>query len=88
MALAGNKADMLEARQVPVEVCNSASWISLLTLHTCILLGDLSSAQFHDAYFISSQLLSAISIISLLHFKYCILSSYIQYLDDKYVTLC
>ncbi|XBI77913.1 hypothetical protein VPH35_087694 [Triticum aestivum] len=39
MALAGNKADMLEARQVPVEVCNSASWISLLTLHTCILLG-------------------------------------------------
>jgi hypothetical protein len=30
MALAGNKADMLEARQVPVEVCNPASWISLL----------------------------------------------------------
>jgi hypothetical protein len=32
MALAGNKADMVEARQVPAEVCNFASQIPFFVI--------------------------------------------------------
>jgi hypothetical protein len=35
MALAGNKADLLEARQVPADVCSCPD-IPLLTLSSCI----------------------------------------------------